>query len=87
VVQSVAGRDEGTLYVIWACPDPRYILVTDGRLHPSTKPKKKNKKHVATKRYLCDIIAGACTPGSVLDAEIRKFLKDVTQNQFHKEEG
>ena len=40
---SRAGHDSGTLYVIMRT-DEEYVYLTDGRLKPVDKPKKKKKK-------------------------------------------
>lgn len=39
------GHDKGTLYYIIE-ETQNYVLVSDGRLHPLEKPKKKNLKHI-----------------------------------------
>lgn len=48
---SRAGHDSGQLYVIMAVED-EYVYLTDGRLKPLEKPKKKKKKHVQVLRKI-----------------------------------
>lgn len=48
---SRAGHDEGQLYVIMDVQD-EYVFLTDGRLRPLEKPKKKKKKHVQVFRVI-----------------------------------
>ena len=42
---SLAGHDKGTVYLILR-EETDSVLLTDGRLRPLEKPKKKKKKHV-----------------------------------------
>lgn len=48
---SRAGHDCGTLYVIIKT-DEEYVYLSDGRLRPVEKPKKKKKKHVQVIRKI-----------------------------------
>ncbi len=48
---SRAGHDNGRLYVI-AAVEEEYVFLTDGRLRPLEKPKKKKKKHVQVIRTI-----------------------------------
>lgn len=48
---SRAGHDTGMLYVILKT-DEEYVYLTDGRLKPIEKPKKKKKKHVQVMRVV-----------------------------------
>ena len=52
---SRAGHDSGTLYVIMRT-DEEYVYLTDGRLKPVDKPKKKKKKHVQVMRTIRRVI-------------------------------
>jgi len=42
---SLAGHDKGQMYVILK-EDGEYVYLSDGRLRPIDKPKKKKRKHI-----------------------------------------
>jgi len=46
LVRSVAGRDAGTCFLVVGVKDSRYVMVSDGRLRPISRPKKKNVRHL-----------------------------------------
>lgn len=46
VVESTAGRDEGTIYLIKEILDDQYVLLIDGKTKKIDSPKKKKVKHV-----------------------------------------
>ena len=43
--RSLAGHDKGKLYIIIDA-DEEYVSVSDGRLRPLEKPKRKRRRHV-----------------------------------------
>lgn len=45
LAKSLAGHDKDSCYVVWKAND-LYAWLTDGRLKPIEKPKKKKLKHV-----------------------------------------
>ena len=71
LVYSRAGRDAGLALVVLAVSDARHVLVTDGRLRPGSRPKRKNVRHLDA--------AGAVHPGlaagqAATDAELRHWI-------------
>ena len=74
VVKSCAGRDRKRVFIVIGteelCGDTR-LLVTDGSLHPVSKPKLKNLRHVRV-------------VGSLTDAEMDelKSLDDLTVDRI-----
>lgn len=68
LARSKAGHDFGEVYVI-AGVEPSYVYLTDGRLKPLDKPKKKKKKHV-------QIICKEYNIEETDDAKIRRILKE-----------
>lgn len=46
LVRSLAGRDKGKHYLVLRELDPVYVLLTDGRSRPVSRPKKKNRAHL-----------------------------------------
>lgn len=45
IARSRAGHDKDAYYVVWDVDD-LYVWLTDGRLKPIEKPKKKKMKHI-----------------------------------------
>lgn len=73
IVCSVSGHDSGRLYIVLRT-EGRTAFLSDGRLRPKEKPKKKNIRHL---KVLAQEADGFCH-GSVGDArneEIRRVLK------------
>ena len=68
LARSKAGHDFGKVYVIMGVGQT-YVYLTDGRLKPFDKPKKKKKKHV-------QIICKEYNIEETDDAKIRRILKE-----------
>lgn len=68
LARAKAGHDLGEVYVIKDI-DKSYLYLTDGRLKPLDKPKKKKKKHV-------QLICRQYDIASADDAAIRRILKE-----------
>ncbi len=46
IVRSLAGRDQGRLFVVIREVDEDFVLIADGDLRSMAKPKKKRRKHL-----------------------------------------
>ncbi len=78
VVRSMAGHDQGGLFVILDTIDDDFVLIADGRTRTLAKPKKKKRKHLkAIPAFRMETITNA----QLLDADVRKFLKACGENQ------
>lgn len=73
---SLAGHDKNQVYIIIK-EDKEYVYLSDGKLKPISKPKKKNKKHIQIIKK--DIDAGLkqkLINGEVVrDEEIKRTIK------------
>ncbi len=78
LVISRAGRDAGRSMVVVSLEDGRHVLVSDGRLRPNARPKRKNVRHLSLGSALH---AGLSAGGSVTDAELRAWLAQVADGQ------
>ncbi|MBY0758867.1 MULTISPECIES: hypothetical protein [Sellimonas] len=67
LVKSLAGHDRGRLYIIIEETEDSLFL-TDGRLRPMEKPKRKKKKHV-------QVILKKIEDEEFTDENIRTFIK------------
>ncbi|SCN24102.1 50S ribosomal protein L14e [Clostridium sp. N3C] len=76
VVLSTAGRDSGKLYIIMDVIDDNYVLLTDGKLRPESKPKKKKLRHLRFTDIIAEEIKKDILSGKRLnDSAIRSFLQ------------
>lgn len=46
IVRSLAGRDQGSCYVVLRQVDERLVAVVNGRQRPGNRPKRKNRRHL-----------------------------------------
>lgn len=74
IVQSLAGHDKGEMFFVLRT-EGGFAYVADGRLRRSTKPKRKNSKHLAFVAADTSPVAVRIKCGeSVTDSEARKAL-------------
>lgn len=75
LVTSKAGHDKDTVYII-VKEDSEYVYVSDGRLRPIEKLKRKNKKHIQIIRKISDdILREKLLNGQqVYNEEVRKAI-------------
>ena len=78
LVYSRAGRDSNRPFVVVGVCDDRHVLVTDGQVRPSARPKRKNVRHLAPggARHP-DVVAGRMPN----DADLRRWLRSVTAGE------
>ncbi len=70
---SRAGHDCGQLYVITDVQG-EYVFLSDGRLKPLERPKKKKIKHIQVVRRIPEELDGIAE-GNVKNEEIRKVIR------------
>lgn len=76
LVRSLAGHDKDSFFIITE-ETPEYVYLSDGRLRPFGKPKKKKKKHVQPTHYGDQKLAEAIESSRpTVDEEIRLFIKN-----------
>ena len=73
LARAKAGHDTGRDYVITGV-DEAYVYLSDGKLRPSDRPKKKKKKHV-------QIILEKHDLEGADDSKIRQILKTWNQKE------
>lgn len=71
IVRSLAGRDEGKVFIVVKKVDESYVLIADGKAHPIDKPKKKKNKHLCS---LGLIEQNDQNPLPVTNGELRRAL-------------
>ena len=75
LVESRAGHDKGSLYIVTDMDD-KFIYVCDGKTRTVDRPKKKKEKHVAKKSGVPEIIAKKLYDGKpVMNEDIKRVIK------------
>lgn len=69
LVVSIAGHDEGSIYLVIG-DDEDKVLLADGRKRKLAKPKRKNKKHVQLIHKHIEEISSKIEEGQAVDADI-----------------
>ena len=86
LVESKAGHDNKKRYNILH-EDEKYVYITDGRLHPLEKPKKKNKKHIVVLQYDIEEIRRAITQKERRTNEMIKHAIKVSKRDDSEKEN
>lgn len=75
-MRSLAGRDQGTSYVVLRQVDERRVAATDGRTRPVDRPKFKNRRHLEVLGWVDANLALRLERGDrVSDMDIMKALE------------
>lgn len=79
---SKAGHDKDTVYVIVG-EEADTVCLSDGRLKPVEKPKKKKKRHIQiVKKIMDEEVAEKLKQGkTVRNEEIKKIIKDFLKQE------
>ncbi|MBQ3528807.1 MAG: KOW domain-containing RNA-binding protein [Clostridia bacterium] len=79
IVRSLCGRDRKRLFVITGvCKESSdRVLIADGELHPLSKPKMKNLRHLAVLAAAKD---AQTSFHKVSDSELKKYLCDFEED-------
>lgn len=75
LVKSLAGHDKDELYIIISVQG-EYISLSDGRKHPLSRQKRKNRKHLQFISEYDETLRKKLTEGAkVMDWEIASFIR------------
>jgi len=74
IVFSKKGRDKGKVFIIMAV-EGEYAFLTDGKLRPLNKLKKKKAKHIQPTNTVIEMTVSGGMFSLTKDADIRKWLK------------
>ena len=76
IVRSLAGRDQGRLFVVIQEIDSDFVMVANGKLRGMDRLKKKRRKHLKpTGSGVEELRISLANSGTVEDHEIRSWLK------------
>ena len=85
IVRSVAGRDQGKLFIVLAV-EGEYLLLADGKSRKVESPKRKKRRHVlfvaADENRLSEKIRARIT-----NSELRKTLAAYREEVYPDQEG
>ena len=75
LVESRAGHDRGSLYIVTG-RDNAYVYLCDGRIRTKDRPKRKKPMHVAKKGTVPELIRQKHAEGKpVSDEDIKRVIK------------
>ena len=86
IVRSVAGRDQGKLFIVLAV-EGEYLLLADGKSRKVESPKRKKRRHVlfvADENRLSEKIRGEAR---ITNSELRKTLAAYREEVYPDQEG
>jgi len=76
IVRSLAGRDQGRLFVVIQEIDQDFVFVANGKLRGMDRLKKKRRKHLKSTGAVVEELRARLAAGeTVEDHEIRSWLK------------
>jgi len=76
IVRSLAGRDQGRLFVVIQELDSDFVMVANGKLRGMDRLKKKRRKHLRFTGAVIEELRSRLAAGeTVEDHEIRSWLK------------
>lgn len=82
LVESVAGRDKGRIFVVLSHIDENHVFVSDGKMRRVEKPKKKKIKHLRLLGQHSEFLESKMTEdGRVTNSDIRKELARLSEDQ------
>ena len=77
IVRSMAGRDEGRLFMVIQEIDEDFVLVANGRLRGMDRPKKKRRKHLKPTGAMVASAKARLEQGPAIeDHELRAWLRE-----------
>jgi len=75
IVRSMAGRDQGRLFVVIQEVDTDFVMVANGKLRGMDRLKKKRRKHLKPTGAVVEELRGRLAEGAAVeDHEIRSWL-------------
>lgn len=84
LAKSLAGHDKDSYYVVWEADD-LFVWLTDGRLKPVEKPKKKKMKHIQIMYTIPENLKGKLSnKEGIRNEDIKYAIKMYTQSGMNK---
>lgn len=85
VVEVIQGRDAGLVAIVVGHIEGSFVLVADGSIRRSDRPKKKNLLHIRSLRYVAHDIASKLSHGEhVGNAQLRYAVRTFVEERLGK---
>lgn len=79
IVQSLAGRDKGNLFIVVEI-DENYVYLVDGDIRKVENPKRKKIKHVELTRFFDGNIAERIAKkNKITNQDIKRVIKEIQE--------
>lgn len=79
IVQSIAGRDKGKLFLVVEVEE-NYVYLVDGDLRKIENPKKKKMKHLELTRYFdANMAERIVKKNKITNQDIKKVIKEIQE--------
>jgi len=79
IVQSLAGRDKGSLFIVVEV-DENYVYLVDGDIRKVENPKRKKIKHVELTRFFDGNIAERIAKkNKITNQDIKRVIKEIQE--------
>lgn len=83
VVEVIQGRDSGLVAIVVGHLEGRFVLIADGSIRRSDKPKKKNLLHIRSLRYVAHDVADKLAQGTrVSNAQLRYAIRTFVEERL-----
>ncbi len=77
IVESIAGRDKGNLYIVAKIVNTKYVEVVDGKSKKVNNKKRKNTKHIKKTGVVAEELSRWLKEGKrVRNEDIKLVIKD-----------
>lgn len=85
IARSLAGRDQGSCYVVLRQVDERLVAVSNGSQRPIDRPKRKNRRHLEVLGWADATLALRLERGDkVTDSDVAKALEAYPSRVFEE---
>ena len=85
LVISTQGRDKNRLFMVLETVDENYVLIANGSLRKTEKPKKKKIKHLEySGKATSEILLKLSQNGIISNSELRKMLNSISDGGTKK---
>lgn len=76
LVESTAGRDRGSTFLVLGLDADGFVWVVDGERRPVERPKKKNRKHLKAHPFVAETLGRRWAAGEpVTNQEVSEALR------------
>lgn len=79
IVQSIAGRDKGVLFLVVGVED-NYVYLVDGDIRKVENPKRKKIKHVELTRYFdVNMAERIINKNKITNHDVKKVIREIQE--------